>query len=243
VDRRQRDALRAQQDDFLDRQNEFGRGQPDKVGGVAKRRPARPNGNAREAILRRLRRDYHQLHQLVLDGTISPHRAAITAGFRKAPGRQPKLQLPVNRTEITATQEMQMWLGCADHQPSAFASEDERRRLWFENRDRLMKWWGCHGRRPLAWWTYEAPADLYYDFQTERSTLFMANLLAEDERAELLVYWRREFARMLDPTFGDMEACRVHRESCDLPSSLLAQWSTEYLEKEEPHSAIAEGPS
>jgi hypothetical protein len=93
VDRKQRDdAFRARRDDLQDRLNEFGAGQPDVVAGAAKRRPRRA---LRPCILRRLRRDFPQLHQLVLDGQISPHRAAITAGFRA--GRQPKLQHPIDR--------------------------------------------------------------------------------------------------------------------------------------------------
>jgi len=153
---KRREALRAQQDDIADRQNEYGPGQPDVVAGVAKRRPLRPQGNSRACILRRLRRDYPALHALVLDGTLSPHRAAITAGFRKPPGPKPKRR-PVDPSDITPTQEMEFWLGPSDSSRSSFTGEEERRRLWLEHRDRLLGYWGRHGRRPQAWWEFDSP--------------------------------------------------------------------------------------
>jgi hypothetical protein len=170
VDRRARDAIRAQQDDLKDRLNQFGSGQPDVVAGAAKRRPQRPQrpqGNSRACILRRLRRDYPELHQQVLAGQISPHRAAIQAGFRQQPGKRPKRRL-IDPSDITSTQEQELWLGPADHQPSAFASEEQRRELWFRHRDRLMGWWGRGGRRPQAWWQFDSPIP-YPGYDHERS--------------------------------------------------------------------------
>jgi hypothetical protein len=149
VDRRARDAIRARQDDLKDRLNEFGPGQPDDKAGAAKgrpRRPQRPQGNSRACILRRLRRDYPQLHALVLDGTLSPHRAAIQAGFRRPPGKRPKRR-PFDEFDITPTQEMELWLG-APAAGSSFTSEEERHHLWLEHRDRLLGYWGQNGRRP-----------------------------------------------------------------------------------------------
>jgi hypothetical protein len=51
---------------------------------------------------------------------------------------------------------MELWLGPSHHGP-AFASEEERRRLWNEHRDRLLRLFGQDGRRPMAWWKYESP--------------------------------------------------------------------------------------
>ena len=146
MDRKRRDALRAQRDDLADRQNEYGSGQPDVLAGAAKRRPLRPQGNSRAAILRRLRHDYPQFHALVLNGTLSPHRAAIAAGFRKPPGRRPKHR-PIDPSDITHDQEMELWLGAGSN-GSVFKDEDERREAWTRHRERLMALWGQHGRRP-----------------------------------------------------------------------------------------------
>ena len=42
-----------------------------------------PDGNSAAFALRRLRKDAPALHQKVLSGELSPHAAAIEAGFRK----------------------------------------------------------------------------------------------------------------------------------------------------------------
>jgi len=247
VDRKRREALRAQRDDIADRQNEFGAGQPDVVAGVAKRRPLRPQGNSRACILRRLRRDYPVLHQRVLNGEISPHRAAIEAGFRKPPGRRPKHR-PVDLLELTAAQMQELWLG-ASHNGSVFGSEGERREAWTRHRDRLMQLWGQHGRRPLAWWCFEAPDDLDYDYASEQSTLYEAGLLSEIEEAELVARWKYDFDRACRPGFflcmgpgrfleGE-EAREAHYRWADIPAALIEQWRR--LQKEEPPSATTEG--
>jgi hypothetical protein len=141
--------------------------------------------------LRRLRRDHSELHALVLSGEITPFAAACAAGFRRRPGRKPTP--PLDPTNITPTQEMELWLGAPDA-GSSFSSEAERRRLWHEHRDRLMQYWGCHGHRPQSWWQYDSPIP-FPGPDRERSTLYAANLLAEGERAELLTYWREQFER------------------------------------------------
>lgn len=44
---------------------------------------SRPDGTSQATALRRLRKDRPDLHQLVLDGGLSAHAAAVQAGFRK----------------------------------------------------------------------------------------------------------------------------------------------------------------
>jgi hypothetical protein len=65
-------------------------------------------------------------------------------------------------------------------------------------------------------------------------------LLAEDERAELLKFWREQFERrLLDPNVS-VDACEAHIEWCDIPRPLLAQWANEYLRKKaEPQAEAA----
>jgi hypothetical protein len=192
------------------------------------------------------------MHRLVLAGGISPHRAAIACGFRKQPGRRPKPR-PVDPSELTRAQEMELWLGASDS-GSSFADEMQRRTAWFRHRGRLMGYWGCHGKRPQAWWLYEAPVELYYpgpDY--ERSTLFEFGLLAETERAELLANWRREFNRANAPGFfycagagkflDGEEARAAHYRWADIPDTLVEEWSAELQHKKEgPCSETAQSP-
>jgi hypothetical protein len=247
VDEKRRRSLQAQADDIEDRQNQRGPGQPT---GVRKTFKPRPLGNSRAAILRRLGREFPELHQLVLNGEISPFAAAVAAGFRKRPGPKPK-QRPVDPSDITHEQEMELWLGAPDG-GSSFASEEERSAAWFRHRDRLMQLWARDGKRPVAWWQHESPAELYYpgpDF--ERSTLYEWGLLAEGERAELLAFWRREFDRANAAGFSTTmgpgkflegeEAKRAHFRWADIPPALVEAWSVELQQraKKEPAAETA----
>jgi len=251
VDRveKQRRSLQAQQDDIADRLNERGPGQPT---GPRKSYKPRPVGNSRAAILRRLRREFPQIHALVLDGTLSPHRAAITAGFRRPGGPQPKQRL-IDPLDLSPDQAQELWLG-ASYDGSVFASEEERHAAWRKHRDRLMALWGKGGRRPLAWWCYEAGELDYPGYDFERSTLFEAGRLTVPERAELLAYWKREFDRACVPGFficlgpgrflANEEACAAHCRWADIPASLVEQWMAERRRqtvKEKPPSEAAEG--
>jgi hypothetical protein len=102
-----------------------------------------------------------------------------------------------------------------------------------------MGWWAGGGTRPQAWWEFDSPIP-FPGPDRERSTLYAANLLAENERAELLKFWREQFEqRLLDPNVS-LDACEAHIEWCDMPRSLLAKWANEYLrKKEKPHSVAA----
>jgi hypothetical protein len=53
-----------------------------------------PTGTSQDAAFRRLRKDRSDLHQRVLDGEMSAHRAMIEAGFRSR-----KLSVPVDTPE------------------------------------------------------------------------------------------------------------------------------------------------
>jgi hypothetical protein len=180
-----------------------------------------------------------------LDGELTPFRAAVAAGFRRRPGRKPKPR-PVDPSDITREQEMELWLG-ASHHGSAFSSEDERRAAWIRHRERLMVMWGTNGRRPLAWWCFEAPDDLDYDYASEKSALYDAGLLSESEKAELVARWRHEFDRARDPDFFvclgpgqflDGDAAReAHHRWADIPRELIEAWSA--LQKEEPEAETA----
>jgi hypothetical protein len=225
--KKRRRAARYQHDDIQDRMNEYGPGRPGGPLGFAPKRKGRPTG--RLALIRRLRRYHPELHQQVLAGELTPHRAAIVAGFLRNPG-EPKR--PVSAIAITPQQEMELWLG-PSHHGSSFASEEERRRLWVENRDRLMRLFGRDGCRPIAWWKYESPVP-FPGLKLQRSTLYEHGLLGEAEARALVSDWKVEFERASQPSFfftaapGEIlqgEAARQkHFAWADIPSALVQQW-------------------
>jgi len=78
---------------------------------------------------------------------------------------------------------MELWLG-PSQRGSRFRDEAELREARAKNRDRLMEWWGSSGRRPMAWWEFEAGDLRYPGYDRERSFLFERGLFADAERAE-----------------------------------------------------------
>src|SRR5262249_36205558 len=123
------------------------------------------------------------------------------------------------------------------HRGSLFRSEEEMRAAWTQNRDALTKRHAHSGRRPQAWWRFEA-ADLHYPgYDRERSFLFQRGLLADAERFALLDWWRKEFERAYEPDFfvalgpGEIiegaRARRVHFRWADIPTFLVETWTAE----------------
>jgi hypothetical protein len=181
VDEKRRRGHQARTDDVADRLNEFGSGRPD----GSKRRPRRPQGNSREVILRRLRAHHPELHALVLSGEISPFAAAVAAKFRKRPGRQPKRPVAPLELELSADEQLELWLGPDERRGSLFSTAQELREAWARHKDRLMEWWGSNCRRPAAWWEFEAPDGLEFPgLDHESRVLYEHNLLSPQERIE-----------------------------------------------------------
>jgi hypothetical protein len=169
---------RAQADEIADKQNLFGSGRPDGV----KRRPQRPTGNARQALLRRLRRDHPELHRLVLAGTLSPFRAAVAAGFRKKPGPRPRPIDPLEEGHPDVL--LELWLG-PGHHGSLFDTRAQLQAAWNRHKDEVLRLWGSHCRRPQGWWEFEA-GDLERpdDYDDEPAFLLKHGMLSEAECAE-----------------------------------------------------------
>jgi hypothetical protein len=160
MNEQQRRAKRAQAYGRRERACDHGIGHPG--GPTGWRQPRKGVTGGAAAMLRRLRKKHPELHKRVLAGELSTYQAAVMAGFRR--GWQPKpvivSQIPPMggiAIAITPQQEMELWLGPSHHHGSAFSDDDERRRLWCEHRDRLMRWFAHDGRRPQAWWEFEAP--------------------------------------------------------------------------------------
>jgi hypothetical protein len=160
------------------------------------------------------------------------------------------------RSKLTPTQEMELWLG-PSHHGSVFRSREELQQAWLNHRDRLMAVWGKHGKRPMAWWEFEAPFPR--PSKHERSKLYEAGLLGEEEAAELVREWRKQFDRAHEPHFFFCQGpgrilegapARAHHFAwADIPRALLRQWTAEHRRRaktirklEKPSEEAAERP-
>jgi hypothetical protein len=117
-----------------------------------------------------------------------------------------------------------------------FASDAERREAWLRHRDELLA--KCRaGRRPDAWWTYEAPFRRP-EYEREPARLYEAGLLGEEEKRELVADWREAFERAQRP---DAWICcgpgkflkggAARRMICwdaGVPHALVRQWTAEH---------------
>ena len=138
------------------------------------------------------------------------------------------------RGELNSDQEMALWLGVGRNGSFPFEDGDEAHELWDRHRARLMDMFATHGRRPMAWWRYDAPKGIQFDYDTERSTLYEAGQLSEPEAAALIAYWREEFERAQAPGFGycagpgkwltGQAAREAHHAWADIPASLVERW-------------------
>jgi hypothetical protein len=151
----------------------------------------------------------------------------------------PTERLPIHRSRrgrLRAGQELELWLGPSSN-GSAFRDEAELREAWTRNRDRLMQQYGHDGRRPMAWWEFEAGDLRHPGLDRERSFLFERGLLADDEKAALLRWWQAEFERSYEPDFFYTErpdeilegarARALHYRWADIPRWLVKTWTAE----------------
>jgi hypothetical protein len=131
---------------------------------------------------------------------------------------------------------MALWLGEDPHHP-AFHNENEAREAWFCHRDRLLAALGKHGRRPMAWWHFEAGVT-WPGYRREQSVLFEAGVLAEEAASELVAWWHAQFERAQRPDFFFCEgpgrffsgaaARRRQYAWADIPDRLLQEWEPAY---------------
>jgi hypothetical protein len=136
----------------------------------------------------------------------------------------------IDRT-TTSLQEAELAWGVSPRIGPTVQDEDEARRLWVQNRARFMQLFAHGGRRPMAWWRFEAPFK-YPGFHLERSTLWAAGLLEPAEARELEASWREEFNRSLAPdfTFGDLTGRAAHIAALvfhDVPAALAERLAAE----------------
>jgi hypothetical protein len=123
-----------------------------------------------------------------------------------------------------AAELQELWLGPNVNTGSRFADREELRAAWERHRGVAMLMFGKLGRRPLAWWEFEAPPGLRYDDDHEQSILWAAGILGADERAELEAHWRRRFEQAYAL---DRKARRKRIRFADIPRELVAAWTAE----------------
>jgi hypothetical protein len=136
-----------------------------------------------------------------------------------------------HRSRLDGEAEMELQLG-PSHRGSVFESEADRQWAWSQHRGRLMELFARNGRRPWAWWIYEAGRPHPGDRQA--STLYEMEQLAGEELEECLGFWRAQFDRSFDRDFFYTErpgqfctgwqARERHFEWADIPPVLLAEW-------------------
>src|SRR5262249_8003731 len=116
----------------------------------------------------------------------------------------------------------ELWLGAHPTTGSLFRSREELVAAWAQGRAVVMRLWGSHGRRPLGWWEFEAGDLEHPGYFRERSVLWRAGVLSQQERSELEAEWRREY----DAARG--KGARERREVFehhDIPHELIEAWT------------------
>jgi hypothetical protein len=141
------------------------------------------------------------------------------------------------RHQLNHEQEQELWLG-PTRRGSAFADAAQAQWAWTSNRNLLMQRYARGARRPLAWWKFESSV-AWPGRDHERAALFRAEVLADDERAELVACWRAEFDKAQQDGFRfcaglgrflqGATARRAHYRWADIPNELVQRWSAQQL--------------
>jgi hypothetical protein len=147
-----------------------------------------------------------------------------------------------SRRSLGYGQRMFLLYGPADRWDDAFADEGEVREAWKAHRAHILSHYQ-HGRRPMAWWRFEAPFP-YPGYDKECAALFEAGLLGEEEREQLVAQWFVHFTRPQDPRFTycvgfakpsdrvatwlkGKAARRAYYRWAGIPRDLLKRWTRE----------------
>ena len=179
------------------------------------------------------------------------------AARRIADGTMPTNRTPIRhpaRNRLNHDREMVLRYGPDPRWPT-IRSEAEYRDAWARHRERLLEGYQ-HGRRPIAWWRFEAPFP-YPGYDREPAVLFEAKLLSDAEAQGLETWWREQFERAQDPNFFHCEgpgrflkgeaARRAHHRWAGIPRSLLRKWTAQRRRQSktvrELEAAVAEQPS
>src|SRR5262249_52677686 len=138
---------------------------------------------------------------------------------------------------LTYDELQELWLG-PSHNGSLFSSLEDLRDAWIRGRDVVLRLFANNGRRPMAWWQFDAPALGLKLPGRDRGQgyLYEHGVLDEVEKLELERGWWREFKQAQTPGFmlstgkeilrGD-RARAAHYEWADIPHALIEAWQME----------------
>jgi hypothetical protein len=140
------------------------------------------------------------------------------------------------RRSLNHWQENVLRYGPQDRWDDAFPDAAAVQEAWEYHRQRILPGYR-HGHRPWAWWEFDAPPGLDYDYDREQSTLYEAGLLGEEEKAELLAWWRKQYDHAWSAHFFHCDGPgkifegpvgrRKHFKWADIPRGLLREWNAE----------------
>jgi hypothetical protein len=126
---------------------------------------------------------------------------------------------------LTPAQENFLLYGPRDRSDDAFADKTEVLAAWAQHHEAILARYQGSGRRPWGFRAIDRPDIAWRGYSKERSTLFEAGLLTEQERSELVNFWRAEFQKAQQRL--DDEGRRKHYRWADIPRSLLREWKRE----------------
>jgi hypothetical protein len=162
-------------------------------------------GTSRDYILNRLRREQHDHFIAAIEtGEVSAYAVAAALGWVSRPavlgtGSDNEAKRRTHRLaglrakasgelpDLTPDQLQELWLGPSPRRGSLFRTREELRAAWDRGRDYVMATWGRNGRRPQAWWEFEAPALglRWPGVDREHRVLYEAGVLGAEEIAQL----------------------------------------------------------
>jgi hypothetical protein len=88
------------------------------------------------------------------------------------------------RDWLSPDAELELWLGPpGPGREPILATAEQARAAWERVREHFPLP-NAAGRRAQAWWVFEAPAGLTFNYDTERSTLFTHGLVSDEEKEQ-----------------------------------------------------------
>jgi hypothetical protein len=89
----------------------------------------------------------------------------------------------------------------------------------------------------MGWWEFEAGSLKHPGYFRERSVLWRAGVLSQEERSELELQWQMDFDSVQRL---DARTRREHYEYHDIPAELIEQWQAERRRRKRQSAPVAE---
>jgi hypothetical protein len=125
---------------------------------------------------------------------------------------------------LTSAQENFLTYGPRDDHDGAFDDEEAVLQAWAQHRERILARYQGGGRRPWGFWAIDHPELPWRGYDRQRSILYGAGLLSEQDRTGLVSWWRAEYVKAEGLDAG---ARRQRHREIDIPRSLLREWNAE----------------